>query len=457
MQIVRAAEDSSKTDKSFREEEGIKNIHLDNVIYGLAVDIGTTTVVMALYDIVSGKKISELQQKNRQTLMGADVMMRLMHCSQGRQEKLEQLIRDQIQDMAVSLCRGICGLCEIKKAVVVGNTTMCHIFLGKDTSGLAGSPFKPAYQGNYKCLGQDLNMEKMTGTEFVVPAGADAHVGADAVAMLTSLELPETQNIVLAVDIGTNAEIALSVRGKLLTCSAPAGPAFEGARIFQGMRGEPGAIAGVRIAKQSGNIILDVIAASGRSGKGGLPVRGICGSGLIDAVAALCQCGVIRRDGYLLTGEEAESECLPDFLKARMSQEGFCLFDGEDGKRVLLTQHDVRQFQLAKAAVQAGIRILLWQEKIALEKVDMLYIAGVFGGHITKKNAIATGLFPNIDPEKIQVVGNAAGQGAAKALLEDDFLEKLEQAGKNAGHVELAQQEKFQQEFLDAMQLTAWN
>lgn len=458
MQIVRMAKsDTIKgTDNiqpQLRKEDGRSEI--SGSTYGLAVDIGTTTVDMALYDLGSGERLAGLQEKNSQTILGADVMMRLMHCQRGSQQKLEQLIREQLQDMAQKLCDGFCTLEQIRTLTVVGNTTMCHIFLGQDVSGLAGSPFRPAYRGIYRCKGSDLGMERMKSVEVIVPAGIDAHVGADAVSVICDLKLHETKETVLAVDIGTNAEIALSLRGEISACSAPAGPAFEGAQISQGMRGEAGAIAGMHIARQSGNILLEVIPDD----RGNIsPVKGICGSGLIDCIASLRQCGVLLEDGYLICdAKEADRQGIPAYLRERITERGFLVYLDPQGRNVYLTQKDIRQFQLAKAAVQAGIRMLLEQKGLTLEQVDRLYIAGVFGGHISKKNAVLTGLFPEIAQEKLVIAGNAAGEGAARALLSEEFLRQTEKVGTEAVHVELAQQEAFQQEFLASMELTPWN
>lgn len=457
MQIVRMAESDTIKGRGRKGQPKSDSCaaKMAGAACGLAVDIGTTTVAMGLYDLDSGERLAGLQKKNSQTLLGADVMMRLMHCQRGSQHTLEQRIREQIQNMAEKLCDGLCALKQIKTIVVVGNTTMCHIFLGQDTSGLAGSPFRPAYRGIYRCKGSDLGLERMESVDVIVPAGIDAHVGADAVSMICDLKFHETKETVLAVDIGTNAEIALSLRGEISACSAPAGPAFEGAQISQGMRGEPGAIAGVHIARQSGNILLEVIPDD----RGNIyPVKGICGSGLIDSIASLRQCGVLLTDGYLICDEkEADRQEIPAYLGERITEKGFLVYLDPQGRNIYLTQKDIRQFQLAKAAVQAGIRMLLEQKGLTLEQVDRLYIAGVFGGHISKKNAVLTGLFPDISQEKLVIAGNAAGEGAARALLSEEFLRQTEKVGTEAVHVELAQQEVFQQEFLASMELVPWN
>lgn len=457
MQIVRMAEsDTIKgkggTGQPERDDFAVK---MAGAVYGLAVDIGTTTVVMGLYDLGSGERLAGSQEKNRQTILGADVMMRLMHCQRGSKQKLEQRIREQLQDMAEQICNSFCTLEQVKTLTVVGNTTMCHIFLGQDVSGLAGSPFRPAYRGIYRCKGGDIGLQRMKCTDVIVPAGIDAHVGADAVSMICALQLQDTEDTVLAVDIGTNAEIALSCQGEISVCSAPAGPAFEGAEISQGMRGEPGAIAGMHIAGQSGNILLEVIPDDRRNI---YPVKGICGSGLIDSIASLRQSDILQPDGYLLCDrEEADRLGIPGYLRERITEKGFLVYLDPGGQHVCLTQKDIRQFQLAKAAVQAGIRMLLEQKGLTLEQVDRLYIAGVFGGHISKKSAVLTGLFPDIAREKIVIAGNAAGDGVAKALLSEAFLQQTEQVGSEAVHIELAQQEAFQKEFLVSMEIVPWN
>ncbi len=457
MQIVRMAEsDTIKgkggTGQPERDDFAVK---MAGAVYGLAVDIGTTTVVMGLYDLGSGERLAGSQEKNRQTILGADVMMRLMHCQRGSKQKLEQRIREQLQDMAEQICNSFCTLEQVKTLTVVGNTTMCHIFLGQDVSGLAGSPFRPAYRGIYRCKGGDIGLQRMKCTDVIVPAGIDAHVGADAVSMICALQLQDTEDTVLAVDIGTNAEIALSCQGEISVCSAPAGPAFEGAEISQGMRGEPGAIAGMHIAGQSGNILLEVIPDDRRNI---YPVKGICGSGLIDSIASLRQSDILQPDGYLLCDrEEADRLGIPGYLRERITEKGFLVYLDPGGQHVCLTQKDIRQFQLAKAAVQAGIRMLLEQKGLTLEQVDRLYIAGVFGGHISKKSAVLTGLFPDIAREKIVIAGNAAGDGVAKALLSEAFLQQTEQVGSEAVHIELAQQEAFQKEFLASMEIVPWN
>jgi uncharacterized 2Fe-2S/4Fe-4S cluster protein (DUF4445 family) len=342
---------------------------------------------------------------------------------------------------------------------VVGNTTMCHIFLGQDTSGLAGSPFRPAYQGEYLCMGKEIGLKRLEEAQIYVPPGIDAHVGADAVSAAAFLE-GEDFGVRLVVDIGTNAEMVLWNGEDIMAASVPAGPAFEGAQIYQGMRGEPGAISSFKIAASAQNILLEVIgketAGEEVAGEQAATIpRGICGSGLIDSIAQLRQAGLVTAEGYLLEKKEAKDKGCPEFLTERLTEEGFVLYFSETGDNVILTREDIRQFQLAKGAVQAGIRLLLESQNLSLTDLEQVYIAGVFGGHISKKNAIATGLFPGIS-NKLQFVGNAAGQGAAQALLSEEFRAKSRKLAQKATHLELADREEFQREFLSSMTLKPW-
>ena len=449
MQIIRNAEEiavkESIAARDFDVVWGQEQEKYADRKYGIAVDIGTTTVALSVYQLQKRRLAGSLQERNRQCLMGSDVIMRLMHCQQGKQEQLRQMVVGQLEDMAAKICEEICSLEEIQKMTVVGNTAMCHIFAGKDTAGLAGSPFRPDYQGAFCCKGSDVGFREMGHMDIYILPGIDAHVGADATAMITELQLFDRDKMQLAVDIGTNAEIALNCQGKITVCSAPAGPAFEGMEISCGMRGIPGAIARVKLAPQTGNIVLDVIGQNQKP-------KGICGSGLIDAVAQLLQCGMIQPDGYLLTEQEARQRGIPETFVKRLEKDRFVLYVGED-RKISLTREDIRQFQLAKAAVQSGIKVLLSSQGICLEELDEIWIAGMFGGHISKSNAVKTGLFPDVSPDKLKMAGNAAGRGAALALLSSRFCRQAEQIARQAQHLELASNEVFRQEFLKAMEL----
>lgn len=438
---------------------------------GMAVDLGTTTIAVSFYDLATGRYLGSSQQKNRQTQLGSDVIMRLMHCQQGREAQLQEMVVSQLESMAENFLRQeqsrnrvqseklsqISGekpsqsrrerpaseqksteyRMKLQKITVAGNTTMCHILAGQDITGLTGSPFSPAYQGTYRCMGSALGMRQFGETRVEILAGIGSHVGADTTAMLLDLDWPVPDTTALAVDIGTNAEIVLNDHGTLTACSVPAGPAFEGAQISCGMRGGNGAISKVKWAAGTGNMLLDVLWDGEGQNEKPIP-RGICGSGLVDAAAQFLAAGKLQADGYI------------------PSEEGQLVLYEDAKCRLTLTQQDIRQFQLAKASVQAGIKVLLSTKGLSLDQIDTIYIAGVFGGHISEKSAVQTGLFPKLTTGRIVQIGNAAGRGAAKALLSESVVRQAERTAAGCKHVELAETEQFQQYFMDAMALKIW-
>ena len=276
--------------------------------YGIAADIGTTTVAISLFSLGNNRYCGNITENNSQTELGADVMMRIMHANMGKGMLLHKMITEQLEDMAGRISEGVCSAGAIKRMVVTGNTTMCHLFLGRDLRGMAGAPFKPAYKGSVNITGKEIGFKKYPDINIHVMPGVTAHVGADAVSALCSLELYSTDKIQLAIDIGTNAEIILNNKGRIYVCSAAAGPAFEGQGIKCGIRAGRGAINGIKITRTTGNIVLDVIdtdnVESGISKEELIP-KGICGSGIVDAIAELLKTGVLKPDGYLMGCEEA--------------------------------------------------------------------------------------------------------------------------------------------------------
>lgn len=422
---------------------------------GVALDIGTTTVTASVFRLEDRRLLGSRQEKNRQTQMGGDVMMRLMHCQQGKQPMLQQMVIQQVEEMVRSIVGSLPEGGSVRRMTVVGNPCMCHIFAGQNTDGLAGSPFHPAYDGMLARVGGALGFGKVLAqTEILILPGIDAHVGADAAAMAYTISRqrdssPERKKIWLAADIGTNAEMVLSAPGGRTACSVPAGPAFEGMEISCGMRGEAGAIAGVRFAPLANNIILDVLDTS-PEGEPAVP-RGICGSGLVDVIAQLLQWGLLMPDGYLLSREEAEERRLPACLTERLCDDGFVLYQNKE--MVMLSREDIRQYQLAKAAVRAGAETLLHSRGVTWNQLDFFVVAGIFGGHIAEKSAKQTGLYPDMDMGRIYMAGNAAGEGAALALFSDEFRRGLEQFAVETEHIELAESEEFQKAFWRAMEL----
>lgn len=475
------------------------NRHREREGYYAAVDIGTTTLSIEVYN-QNGDYIGGCAENNAQGKLGSDVMMRLMHASEGRQETLHKMIKDQIYQLlnqilidavdskalsSADSCIGECNkdemseehcenagqvderLSHLQQIAVVGNTVMCHLFLNKDTAGLRGTPFRADYQGSYRLYGKDLEWSFCPDVEVVVLSGIAAHVGADAAAVFMAEQLWQEDRIQLAIDLGTNAEVLLNCRGQVWVCSAAAGPAFEGKGITCGCRGGAGAVSGVKLNRANGNILLDVVPEP-VSGK--LLPRGICGSGLVDLIAELLENKLLQPDGYLLSQSEAEESGISHVLARRLEEcsgeRRFVLYDpavdktmgvgGSQIKCLSITQQDIRNFQLAKSAIQTGIAILCQKNGLDVLEIEDCRVAGVFGAFLHLDHAKASGLLPDIPANAIHFVGNAAGRGAAQALFDPDWIPDLEKKMQGIHHVELAEQENFQSLFLQNMSLCAW-
>ncbi len=430
---------------------------------GIAIDIGTTTVVAYLWDFSRREVLRAISQENCQTSMGADVMMRIMHAQRGKGEVLHQMLVDQFQRMLGELLgfwqeAGNTLLPDQEIPVsVVGNPTMCHFFLNQDVSGLAGAPFRSAYEGNFFCTGEELGFQWGRKLRIQVLSGIAAHVGGDALAVLGVAERRGMEGVTLMVDLGTNAEMILANRGSLTCCSTAAGPALEGKGIACGVRAKPGAVTGVKIAPKTGNIVLEYLS--------GAAPMGITGTGLLELMEGLCRCGILTREGYLLEREEAEKSNIHPKLSARLvtrqGKRGFLLC-GEDeasrgnccmgvGKEIILYQDDVRNVQLAKGAILAGIQCLLYESGLSPEDVEEVLVAGALGNHLREEAVLRLGLFPRAFRGRISLVGNSAGIGAVRMLAESGFAEAMERRAEEIAHVELAEMEAFKKNMMDGM------
>lgn len=467
------------SDKISRQREG----------YYAAVDIGTTTLSIEVYD-QDGNYIGGCAENNAQGKLGSDVMMRLMHASEGRQKILCTMIQDQVYQFLRHILAdsvdcteihghgvdgdsierkqpGDGGLPYLRKIFVVGNTVMCHLFLDKDTTGLRGTPFRTAYHGSFRLSGKDLSWFACPDVEVTVLPGIAAHVGADAAAVFMAEQLWQEDRVQLAIDLGTNAEIILNCRGQVWVCSAAAGPAFEGKGISCGCRGGTGAVNGVKLNRANGNVLIDVVP---EPTNGKLLPRGICGSGLVDLIAELLENRLLQTDGYLLSGQEAEEAGVSPVLAKRLEESNgerrFIIYDpvvdkmmdadGGQIKCLYITQEDIRNFQLAKSAIQTGIALLCQQNGLDVSEIEDCRVAGVFGAFLHLSHAKASGLLPDIPAENIHFVGNSAGKGAAQALFDPDWIFCLEKRLQEIQHVELEEQESFQSLFLQNMSLCKW-
>ena len=432
----------------------IMDLESDNTAkksYGMAFDIGTTTVVGYLIDLGSGEELSAVAKTNPQIIHGDDVISRIEFV-QRQKDGLEKLQKEIVITLN-EIIRETTQKAEIDKnniyeTVIVGNTCMHHLFLGLNPIHLAPSPYIPVIKESLSLKVKDIPGLSLNPTAniYLLP-NISAFVGADILAGILSTSMWKEDKTILLVDLGTNGEVVLGSKGELWACSAAAGPAFEGARISSGMRAAEGAIDKVKIDNKFINykVIED--------GK----VRGICGSGLIDLIAELLKLGLINKSGKLIGREEGNSELSEEIRKRIIKgQKGnkFLLVKGketENGKPLYLTQRDIREVQLAKAAIFAGIKILLKEVNIPLEDIQEILLAGAFGNFIDKKSAVRIGLLPNLPLKKIESVGNAAGRGAEIALCSNKMRELSQEISKKVKYVELSSRPDFQEEFIKAM------
>lgn len=432
--------------KDFRKEEGTGG-------FGIAYDVGSTTIAGMLWELQRGELLGTVSCLNPGRRFGGDVVSRIAYSRQSEENRrnLQRLMTEKLDGLGKELWldagMGGCGQPEIRKVVIAGNTAMCEMLLGLDLEGLAKAPFHKDYKGCVKKQGGEVGFSFLKEAQVTVLPAIDGFVGADALAVYTYVKHQNVGENVLAVDIGTNGEILLLGKEKTYACSAAAGPALEGAAVSAGMTAAPGAVEAVRMLGSfpREDIYCKVI--------GDVAPVGICGSGLVDALALLSRLGVIEESGYLKTGEEARKAGIRETICRRL-----CVQNGENQflltnqeHPVYLTAGDCRQLQLAKGAIRAGIEILLRKEGIPGREISCIYLAGAFGSYIRPESAVEIGLLPDVSIERIIAVGNCAGTGAVMALLSEKITEDMEKDGEAVCHVELAEEEGFQECFLDNM------
>ncbi len=430
-------------------------------LYGLAVDIGSTTVAGHLCDLRTGEVLATEATMNPQVTYGEDLMSRVSYAmtNPGGLDKMHMAIIEALNGLAARAARAAGRqLRDIHDAVFVGNTTMIHILLGINPQELGGAPFALATRDAVDVKARELGLRFHPGASVhVLPAEA-GHVGADNVGVLLAEELHRQDEMTLLVDVGTNAEIVLGNRQRLLSASSPTGPAFEGAQIRFGMRAAPGAIERVRIDPQSWVARFRVIGEerwsdSWQSGPAA-PVEaqpqhlaaGICGSGIIEVVAEMFLAGIIRGDGRFD----------PDRPHERVIWEGkrgaYVLATGDqtaNGQPILVTQDDVRNIQLAKAALYAGAKLLM--NRMGVERVERITLAGAFGSYIDPQYAMLLGLIPDCPLDRVSAVGNAAGDGARIALLNHHKRAEAAEIARWVTYVETAVDPQFQDAFVGAI------
>lgn len=425
---------------------------------GLALDIGTTTVVAALLDLDSGEELAGMSMPNPQGGYGADLMSRLSYALAGDEAaaELQAAVVSAVADLTGRLCRRArCRPEDIVAAAMVGNTAMHHLFFGLPIADLALAPYVPAVTAALERrpaeVGAGLPLHPRA-TVYALPNVA-GFVGADAVAVMLACGLDQPSPAVrMVADIGTNGEIAIAGpsplaggRHRLVCCSAPAGPAFEGGEISQGMRAGPGAIEGVAVVYGADGQPLDLAVEV----IGGGEARGICGSGLLDAVAAAVRAGLLDPGGRVCPDERAVDLAPP--LAARLAPGAGGARGLRLGPDVVLTQKDVRALQLAKGAIRSGMEVALREFGVSAEGLDALWLAGAFGNYLHPEAALACGLVPPVEPGGLQAVGNAAAQGCKLALLSAGARSRAEDLARQAEHVELATHPDFEGIFFEAL------
>ena len=388
--------------------------------YGIALDIGTTTLAFYLMDLADGREIDAYSCLNPQGAFGADVISRISACAEGKLGQLNALIVGKVNEVIAALTEKH-GIGGIDKLTACGNTTMLHLFAGEDASLLGVYPFIPAFTEMRRYEGGRLGVR--AGEVVLLPSIA-AYVGSDIVAGILSTGMVQQEGSLL-IDIGTNGEIALNAGGKLYCASTAAGPALEGANISCGMGGVAGAIDSARIA--GGRLNYTVIGDGEK--------KGICGSGLIDIISIMLELRVIDETGAFCDGAH------PGIRDDKFYITG----------EIFISQQDVRQFQLAKSAICAGIKAIAAKADISLEDVGKAYVAGGMGYYIDYKNAIRTGLLPKQLDGKIEVVGNSAGAGAKMCLLSKRQLELSRRIAGSCENVELSAEPLFMEEYVNSM------
>ena len=422
-------------------------------VHGLAIDIGSTTIAVHLYSLATGENLATGGIMNPQIRFGEDLMSRVSYIQMqpDAADELTAIVRNGINELIADVSReaGI-DPGDILDITIAGNPIMHHLFLGLSPTELGTAPFALATDEALDIKARDVGLRVNPGAMVYVLPCIAGHVGADAAAMVLAEEPHLLDDMSLLVDVGTNAEIVLGNRDRLLSCSSPTGPAFEGAQISCGQRAAAGAIERVRIDRDTLEVRFSVIGSDLWSDESGFAtsvqafgITGICGSGIIEAVAEMYLAGIISDDGVIDGALAERSErIIPDNRTW-----SFVLHDGQ--QQITVTQNDVRQIQLAKAALYAGIKLLL--DRAGIESVDRIRLAGAFGSHIDTKYAMVLGLIPDCALDAVGSAGNAAGTGASIALLDRSRRNEIETTVRNIEKIETAIEPKFQEYFVDAM------
>ncbi|WP_282607210.1 ASKHA domain-containing protein [Pelagibius sp. Alg239-R121] len=427
--------------------------------YGMAVDVGSTTIAAHLCDLQTGEVLASSGIMNPQIRFGEDLMSRVSYVmmNPGGDKAMTAAVRDALNALTEAVAEEAqIDRTHILNATFVGNPIMHHLLLGMDPTELGGAPFALAANSGMTLWATELELNiNQDGRVYVLPCIA-GHVGADTAGVILSEHPHLAEEITLVVDVGTNAEIVLGNKERLLACSSPTGPAFEGAQISCGQRAAPGAIERVRIDPETLEPRFRVIGSDLWSDEPGFAletkktgVTGVCGSGIIEVLAEMFLAGILLTDGTINGAMAAKTPRIqPDGRTfSYLLHEGDGNGDGEPELRI--TQNDVRAIQLGKAALYAGIRLLM--DRLDIEQVERIMLAGAFGSHIDVKYAMILGMIPDCPLDKVHSAGNAAGTGARIALLNQKSRDDIETVVKKVEKIETAVEAKFQDHFVQAM------
>ncbi len=429
---------------------GVESDDTRGEMYGLALDIGTTTIVGYLVDLAAGTLAAAVAGSNPQAAYGADLMSRVAFAQEGPAHV--RILQTRLLRRINALIGDVCDSARVQrdrihKVVVAGNTVMHHTALGIDPSALGQAPFAPVVRESLLSRASDVGLRLAPSTPVCFLPVVAGFVGADAVAMILSTRLDRGRDVRIAADIGTNGEVVLALDDRLLACSAPAGPALEGGQIQCGMRAVAGAIDQVMFGV---TVHCRVI--------GGGPPAGLCGSGVLDAVAGLLDIGLLEPSGRLQTAMPASA---PDDLRRRVvvlpdGSPGFVLiWAGETatGRDIVLTQADIRQVQLAKAAIRSGMTVLQRMAGVSDDLIGELLLAGALGNYVSVHSAVRVGLIPALPRGRTTYVGNAAGLGAQMALVSETERRRAGELAHRVQHISVAEHPDFQDLFVDALRL----
>jgi uncharacterized 2Fe-2S/4Fe-4S cluster protein (DUF4445 family) len=417
---------------SVRNGEVVDVRPLNKSPFGLAVDLGTTKIAAYLIDLEDGNTLASDGIENPQIAFGEDVITRISYAMEHGGITLQQAVIEGLNQLIAKLCPEPERIVEI---TLVGNTAMNHLFLGLPVKQLGVAPYLPAVQGSLDVKARDIGLNTAPGAYVHLLPNVAGFIGADHTAMILATGIYKTDKTVLGLDIGTNTEVVLAHQGKLMSTSCASGPAFEGGHISCGMRAVRGAIEKVEI--QESQVIVQTLQDA--------PPIGLCGSGVLDAVAELYRTGLISRQGRLGHGPGVrEHGSAREFILVSADKSG-------TGRDITLTQKDISEVQLAKAAVRTGIEALLSEMNISWQEIEEIIIAGGFGTAINPASAIAIGMFPPLPLERFREAGNAAGTGARLALLSTSQRAKAEEIARRISYLELMARPDFSIQFSRAL------